>query len=118
MTPTVRREHRRVEVVFRFVIGFQRDAAELKRFSISVVTPAILTPELFFQCGTLEFAMRNVFQHNGWEKILARSQYLVHLFNRLAQAVVVYLGNLVSHLPLGGGKRSAQPRRVQPTQSG
>lgn len=53
--------------------------------------------------------MRNAFQHNGWQKILARTQYLVHLFNRLAQAVVVYLGNLVATYPLGAERD--QPNR-------
>jgi hypothetical protein len=73
---------------FRFLIGFQRDAPELKKFSFSVVTAAILTPELFFRRGTLEFAMRNVFQHNGWEKNLASPLYLVHDPHRHPQYIV------------------------------
>jgi hypothetical protein len=75
-------------VFFRFLIGFQWGALELKKFSNSALMGGILTPELFFQRGTLEFAMRNVFQHNGWEKNLARAQYLVHDPHRHPQYIV------------------------------
>jgi len=73
---------------FLFRIGYQRSAAEVEKFSFLVVTTAILTPQLFFRRGTLEFAMRNAFQHNGWEKILARTQYLVHDPHRHPQYMV------------------------------
>jgi hypothetical protein len=48
-------------LTFLFRIGFQQSALDLQRFSLLVVNVAILTPELFFRRGTLEFAMRNVF---------------------------------------------------------
>jgi hypothetical protein len=57
---------------------FNGAVAMLQRFSLSSVTGGILTHEKFFRRGTLETAMRNAFQHNGWEKILARTPYLVH----------------------------------------
>ena len=63
---------------FRLSIGFQWAVSAMQRFSLSVVRAGILTPEKFYQRGTLENAMRNAFQHNGWEKNLASPQYLVH----------------------------------------
>jgi hypothetical protein len=50
----------------------------MKKFSFLAANPNILTPRKFFVRGTLENRARNTFGHNGWEKILAIPQDLVH----------------------------------------